>query len=505
MKLHIYSGPPGSNKTNTCKSAITSTPGPYLVALPRIDLIREYADDLRAMAGNADIALVEAHSRSSGPGAVDRKIADALALHRDHAHAVVLITHEGLMTLDRMAVRGWHVIVDEVPSSGVSSGTLNVSASIMALEQVYDLKPIPGTGHSVLTANASTPGRRDVAHDDLLVKLPALHKKILGKQDVVVNFATWNDLRARQGEFTWWSVWTLLDLKEAESVTIAAAGYETSLLHLVTEKLHPGAITMVKTPLQNPSLHPRTTRIHFFTQGHRGSSAYWDTDPGRTCLNKICRYLQTVEIGYWSGNDVVRAYCHDWIGGEKILPRAEGTNSLRHHTSCAYIYSAKSTPQDSVLATLFGIATDQIERAREIEDLVQFTFRGALRDPKAQGGVFDVYLYDGYQAAQLAAYIRGHDLGTVELVPVAEAGIMNVVREAKRTGRKSRRAATTRRNRRMTVEERREADRARKQRARAAEHGDRSPRGRGRPPGSSSRSRGDQPATDRQNAPTSFC
>jgi hypothetical protein len=222
-------------------------------------------------------------------------------------------------------------------------------------------------------------------------------------------------------------------------------------------------------------------------------------------LNKVCRYLQTVEIGYWSGNDVVRAYCHDWIPGEKILPRAEGTNQLRHHTSCAYIYSGKATPQDSVLATLFGISTDQIERAREIEDLVQFTFRGALRDPQAQGGVFDVYLYDGYQATQLATYIHDNNLGIAELVPVVEAGIMDVARETKRAGGKSRRAATARRNRRMTVEERREADRARKQRARAAEHGDRPPRGRGRPPGSSSRSRGDQPATDRQNAPTSFC
>jgi hypothetical protein len=504
MKLHIYSGPPGSNKTNTCKSAITSTPGPYLVALPRIDLIREYADDLRARAGtDAAIAIVEAHSKSSGVGGVDRKIADALAKHRDHAHAVVLITHEGLMTLDRMAVRGWHVIVDEVPSSGVSSGTLNVSASIMALEQVYDLEPISGTGHAVLTANASTPGRRDVAHDDLMAKLPALHKKILGKQDVVVNFATWNDLRARQGDFTWWSVWTLLDLKEAQSVTIAAAGYETSLLHLVTEKLHPGAIRMVRTPLQNPSIHPRTIRIHFFTQGHRGSSAFWDTDPGRTCLNKICRYLQTVEIGYWSGNDVVRAYCHDWIGGEKILPRAEGTNSLRHHTSCAYIYSAKATPQDSVLATLFGISTNQIERAREIEDLVQLTFRGSLRDPQAQG-IFDAYLYDRHQAEQLATYIRDNNLGIGELVPVVEAGIMDVAREAKGAGSKPRRAATAPRRRRMTVEERREADRGRKQRARAAERADCPPRGRGRPPGSSPRSRGDQPATDRQNAPTSF-
>ena len=132
-------------------------------------------------------------------------------------------------------------------------------------------------------------------------------------------------------------------------------------------------------------------------------------------------------IGYWSGNEVVTDYFHGRLRGEKVSPKAEGTNDLMHHTSCAYIYSSKALPSDAPLIDVFGLSPEDIERAREIEDIIQFVCRGDLRNPNATGD-YHVYLYDRYQAEALADYLTEHGFGMVELVPVEEAGLLDMQR-----------------------------------------------------------------------------
>ncbi len=78
-----------------------------------------------------------------------------------------------------------------------------------------------------------------------------------------------------------------------------------------------------------------------------------------------------------------------------------------------------------------GLTKDQIERARETEDVLQFIMRGVISDP-AFTGDYDVYLYDKHQADALAEYIKDNQIGDVELIPVVEAGIMEVERESRR-------------------------------------------------------------------------
>ena len=62
-----------------------------------------------------------------------------------------------------------------------------------------------------------------------------------------------------------------------------------------------------------------------------------------------------------------------------------------------------------------------------MEDIIQFVNRGDLRNP-ASGDDYYVYLYDRYQAEALAAYLTEHGLGTVELVAVEEAGLLDISR-----------------------------------------------------------------------------
>jgi hypothetical protein len=166
--------------------------------------------------------------------------------------------------------------------------------------------------------------------------------------------------------------------------------------------------------------------ICYFTRAHRGASTFWE-DKGRDCLAKVCWYLEKVSLGYWSGNKVVTDYFHGRLSGDMVSPKAEGTNSLMQHKSCAFIYSSKELLSDAPLIDMFRLNREEIERAREIEDIIQFVCRGDLRNPDATGDYW-VYLYDRHQAEALAAYLTEHGLGTAELLPVEEAGLLDMRR-----------------------------------------------------------------------------
>jgi hypothetical protein len=78
--------------------------------------------------------------------------------------------------------------------------------------------------------------------------------------------------------------------------------------------------------------------------------------------------------------------------------------------------------------SLFGTSGEQIKRARETEDMIQFVMRGAIRRPDF-GGRYDVYLYDLQQAEALRSYLEETGVtGHVELIPEIDAGIMDVQR-----------------------------------------------------------------------------
>jgi hypothetical protein len=162
----------------------------------------------------------------------------------------------------------------------------------------------------------------------------------------------------------WWSVWTPLQLQTAESVTIAGASYPHSILAKVTEALYPGQIEIEDVHIAGRPRQPRRVFICYFTQGHRGASTFWE-GKGRDCLAKVCRYPEGVSLGYWSGNKVVTNYFHGRLSGEMVSPKAEGTNTLMHHKSCAFIYSSKALESDKPLITVFGLSLEEIERVRD--------------------------------------------------------------------------------------------------------------------------------------------
>ncbi len=232
-------------------------------------------------------------------------------------------------------------------------------------------------------------------------------------------------------------------------------------------------------------------RVLYYTRGHRASTEWWfPSDPkkpreGKRCLAAVCRHLEGAhDLGYWSGNEAVVSYFEGRLDGEQVRPKVAGSNLYRRHTSCGFIYSSKARPEDAVLLDVFGLAREEVERAREREDIWQFVMRGAVRRSEFDG-TYTVHRYDLWQAEALAAMLREEGIAEdVVLEPVVEAGILDVERP-KPGPKEGAKAAASGKSFEEREAERREADRQRKQLQRERERVEKAAagtlRGRGRP------------------------
>ena len=244
-------------------------------------------------------------------------------------------------------------------------------------------------------------------------------------------------------------------------------------------------------------------RVLYYTRGHRASTEWWfpsapkkrdcaekpedreKARAGKRCLAAVCRHLEGVRgLGYWSGNEGVASYFEERVPGEQVRPKVAGSNLYRRHTSCALIYSSKARPEDTVLLDVFGLTREEVERAREREDIWQFVMRGAVREVRF-GGTYTVHLYDVWQAEVLAAMLREEGIADdVAVEPVAAAGILDVQRP-KPGPKEGAKAEASGKSFDEQQAERREADRLRKQRQREKQRTEKRAegtlRGRGRP------------------------
>jgi hypothetical protein len=171
--------------------------------------------------------------------------------------------------------------------------------------------------------------------------------------------------------------------------------------------------------------------IHYFTEGHRGSTTFWGKSEGRLQIKHVCDYLAKTlpKASFWSGNTVVQHLMEHRIKGELIAASAAGLNKHRRKQHCAIIFSGKATKADRGMMKVFGLTDDQIERAREDELIRQFAMRGAIRDPTFDRA-YDIYVYEKVQAERLKDHFEDLRFDTIELMPVMEAGMMSVRRKS---------------------------------------------------------------------------
>ncbi|CAO4151856.1 DEAD/DEAH box helicase family protein [Methylorubrum extorquens] len=490
MLCKIYSGAPGSGKTLSVLDDVAGTPGRYVIAVPRKELAEEFASYLRERLDTKTLHPIVKTIHSGQAGfreGVVRRIEEALREQGECAHCVVLITHEALLLVSPEKLEGWHLRIDEVPDGAVIADSFSATASFRTLEHFYDLDPTGyGRWYQVVPRPSVGHVKPSEYRADAAASFAAFHKTASNSQRAVfVDLSTWEEASAHGRRVHWWSIWTPASLRSCASISITGAGFYRSILYRACAFVHGSEIVFDTFEPSISALRARPcVTIHYFAQ-HRGSTAWWATDDGSLCLVRISEYLQRIGFeGYWSSNHDVKAYFVHRFGGDAVEPRQAGTNSLRQHTACAFIYSNKAQAADLSLLEVLNLNEDDVLIAREQEDVFQFVLRGAIRDPSYDGD-YDVYLYSRDQAEALRDYLASANItDRVEVQPVAEAGIMDVMRPQRSSGQ-LRMPAEAEVSVRERKERRQAQERARSQRRRDAKVAERkadgSYRKRGRP------------------------
>lgn len=420
MKIDVLTGPPGCGKSTRMRQEAVERPRRYLFAYPTEKLLKEQASDFRREMPLSSMVL-EAHRHSPGHGVVQKKLDDAAAQVATSGtkHAVVLITHASLMAADLSAFAGWHVRIDEAPHA-IQSGTEKSKIVRSFLKEHFELEPVGDDGWHVVNLKPSSQPTAWKEGDGLSKGQAELLNQAQRMNRVFVKAPDFS------ASFEWVSVWSPHVLEPiAASVIIAGASYPTSVGALVA-KNH---VRFVERPIPMPRTGWPTIRIHYFTQGHEGSTSLWRTSEGRGFVVKLCDYLvaNAPGLGFWSANEPVANLLEHRVSGEQLSPKAAGQNAFRKRTSCAFIYSARPTPNDAPIKELFAITDDEIRVARQDEDVIQFAMRGAIRNADYSGD-YDIYLYSRAQADRLRGQLAASAVGAVELHPVDGAGFMDAVR-----------------------------------------------------------------------------
>lgn len=427
MQVEVLCGFPGCGKSEKMISEAAAQRGRYLFAVPTIALIEEQAGRFRA--ANRTAACVAIHSKTNRHGSVSRQIGELSNAYVYGDHVAVFITHEALMECDLSALKDWHARIDEPPNA-ITCGEVILSESVSAFQALFDLEPFDG-GWSLLRPSTGVSSWKNVAGDSLWRGLTDFRKLAARAQGVYLRITDWSE--AAEGPVQWFSLWTPLRLSGFATVNIAGAGFLSSVGYKLMCNTFGRELAFSVKNLSSTRLAQPQVRIMYFTNGHMGSTTFWDTSEGRKCLVGIERWIAAnlPDLSFWSGNDVVRKSLEHRIPGLMVSPKLAGLNAHRDAQSCAIIYSSKSLPSDASLKDVFELTDAEIHEAREAEDIFQFVMRGAVRNLDYRGA-YDIYLYSLDQAERLQRALLENGFSDVEVFAVEDAGLMDVSRPKQR-------------------------------------------------------------------------
>ena len=462
MPITVFGGAPGAGKSVALIAQVARTPGLYLLACPRIDLIEERVRDLTAAAVQigAEPNIAQVHTETKRGLPVAQRVRERMAAVKSLPHAVIAITHDTLMMLDPSEIIGWHVAIDE-QVAGLCGNSHVIPVTVRLLRDSFDIVPTTKTGWGRLVPRPGAITYGEALRDASLKGLVDLVKWAGSPHGVMVDALRWEEIEGSNRPLGWVSAWTYGQLRHAASATIAAASLDHTLTYLATRLLDPDTEFEHRNIPVAREIRP-TVVLHYFVAEHRGSSHFWSpTQAGAAGIAAIARCLEGRDIGYWASNDTIKQHFLGRLSGVPVSVKIEGSNALRDKTSCALIYSGKPRYEDEPLRRFFGWGKGVIERARECEDILQFVQRGIIRCAEF-GGVYHIYLYDKWQADWLGDYFVTNGIAAVELVAEHEPGLMEVKRPQR--GRQPDLTRTTEEK----AEARRARDKARKERERRA-------------------------------------
>ncbi len=408
---------------------MASTPGQYLLAVDRREVIETRIKRIEEKAAEAGTHPVFRRIFSKSEGQfengsenVRRTLREQPTQDIDTPHVIVVCTHEGLLTSDLSTYDGWTLIIDENPNIWTFREVQSEHTWVL-YDKFFGLEPL-GDGKSRVTIRRGAPTVEACKRDTGISAAFCDTYRRWQASRPVVNLTSWD--QAADGREWWWcSLWNTENLSVFKRVMILANSFEASVTYKLLK--HAGVNLVPFTIQDNRVWQPRILRLRYFAEKHQAGTSFWtnESDPsGAEALEKAFEWIRTnssPDNHYYSANKERLKRLQ--LPGEKLQPRVSGSDAYKHYTCASFIYTAKPCDAEVGAFSMYGISRDEVIRARQNEDLVQFLWRSWLRVPDdTRDGEFRVYDHD--QARFLKEFIEGTRRPiTVTLEHVAEAGV----------------------------------------------------------------------------------
>jgi hypothetical protein len=418
-----------AGKTELACQLMASTPGQYLFAVDRREVIetRIRRIEEKAAAEGTHPLVEPVFSKSEGQfegGTENVRQALREQPTKDHnaPHVIVVCTHEGLLSSDLSTYQGWTLIIDETPNIW-GFGELQSPFSWSVYKSFFGLKPLDDEWSEVtICRDAPTPTAcaKDAAISD---DFRDLYRRWKNTRPLV-KLSTWEET-ADGRKWSWCSVWNPEKLDAFRRVIILANSFEESLTYKLLKQ---AGVRLVPFAIHDArQWQPRTVRIRYFASTHQAGTGFWtnsDDSSGAVALQKTFDWIMKntdPDNHFWSAN--LHELIKRSLPGQKLKPKVAGSDAYKHLTCASFIYTAKPSRAEVEAFARYDITYEEIVRARQNEDLVQFFFRSWLRVPDdARDGEFRVY--DLAQALFLKGFIErtGRPFKVI-LEHVVEAGV----------------------------------------------------------------------------------
>jgi hypothetical protein len=353
---------------------------------------------------------------------VRRRVREQPTIDNETPHVIVICTHEGLLSSDLSTYEGWTLIIDENPNLWTFR-QIATPFTWGLFSEFFKLEPCDDEW-SMLRIRKDAPTVEALSKDaGISAEFRDLYRRWRSSRPLV-KLTSWD--QALDGRYwSWCSVWDPTRLKPFHRVMILANCFEHSLTYKLLR--HAGVKLVPFEITDDRAWTPRTILVRYFAQEHQAGSGFWTNkdDPSgaearRTAFVWIASNTDP-DNHYYSAN--LDALNRLDLPGLKLQPKVCGSDEYKHFTCASFLYTAKPSCAEVEALSRYGITYEDVVRARQNEDLVQFLWRSWLRVPEdGRDGEFRVY--DSVQARFLQEFIAATGQPfTVVLEHVADAGV----------------------------------------------------------------------------------
>ena len=397
----------------------------------RARLVSEMMDDARPM----EVGCIKSNSRSRPVQRAVTPQVEAIPTDYTAEDIIIFITHEAmkLASFESFAGHGWTIWIDEVPGV-LDHDKHRLFVTWEKLAEFYDLHPDGDGKWSRVTLRDPT---ADVArlgnNDECQQVLSPFHRRVADpRREVLVDLTAWEELAEKGSELSWYSVWSPAELVHFDRVVMLGNDLTHSMSYHIWQQKWP-EITWQPITGHSPSFLPRKVTITYYAEGHRASRALFNSKQGQSNLAKIAydiAYRVPKDQHIWTCNEADKDSLFR-MPSERLSPKKAGSNAYAWATHVSAIYTAKPDPALIGVYKKLGIDPDLHTVSAELETILQFVCRSAIRKASDQSPVH-IRVYDRRQAEYLMAYFARDPRGYVWAeLEERDLGFLRDVRDSK--------------------------------------------------------------------------